>query len=333
MLTTHSNTQTVSGNLTGNKENGTLVTFFMIVTNRDIYIADASISRFKLLYSKFYSEIPFSLIIYANGLTDNNFNEFCGKWAKLPYVQIKRYITESKYVPGANIENFNSTATKLIEGPYKPGAVIWDEELPKITTPYFCTIDADFEFIKPDFIIVMIDTLESDRSVAGCATDYTSTQPYFDTYINSTIIFHERWNTWCCMYRKEINECKQSHFARKVTYSDGEHSYDDTGYFQQCVQEELGLKFKVLDKRWQKDFIHYGAFSKNRDVKGHFHTLVYRILAQLRKKGINGSGNLLWKYPDLVTKKSAAVVFSYLYNKSVNKRLRWDFTENILDKR
>jgi hypothetical protein len=314
------------------KNNEPLLTFFMIVTNRDIFIADASVCRFKALYKKYREAVPFTLLIYANGLTAGNYERFCRKWEKQPYVQIKKYETESKYVPGSVVENFNKSATKLIEGPYKPGAVIWDEELPKISTPYFCTIDADFEILKPEFIKVMVDILENDNGLAGISTDFTPTQPYFDTYINSTIIFHQRWNTWCCMYRKEVNECKESHFARKTTYNDGEHSHDDTGYFQELVQEKLNLRFDVLNNCWQKDFIHYGAFSKNRDVKGYLPTLLYRILAQLRKKGINGSANIFWKYPDLLVKKCAAVVFSFIYNKSVTKRLQWDFSTNVLDK-
>jgi hypothetical protein len=314
------------------KGNEPVVTFFMIVTNRDIFIADASIARFKTVYNKYRETLPFILSIYANGLTEKNYEKFSRKWERFPYVQIKKYVTESKYVPGTVIENFNKTATKLIEGPYKPGAVIWDEELPHISTPYFCTIDADFEILRPEFIRIMIDTLENDKGLAGIATDYTPTQPYFDTYVNNTIIFHQRWNTWCCMYRKEVNNCKESHFARKIIYCDGEHSHDDTGYFQERVQKELGLRFDVLDKRWQKDFIHYGAFSKNRDVRGYLPTLQYRILAQLRKKGISGSGGVIWKYPDLLVKKCAAVIFSYMYNKSVSKRLQYDFSANALDK-
>lgn len=304
----------------------------MIVTNRDIYIADSSISRFKSLYTNFFESMPFLLFIYANGLTDRFFNHFCTKWAKFPFVYIKRYFTESKYIPGINVFNKDKTTSKLVEGPYKPGAVIWDEELPQIATPYFCTIDADFEILKPDFIKVMFDILESDKKLAGIATDYTKTQPYFDTYTNNSIIFHERWNTWCCMYRQDVNSCKQSHFARKITYNDGIHSHDDTSYFQYCVQQELGLKFSELDHCWQKYFIHYGAFSKNRDIKGYFPTLLYRFLARLKKNGINGSENIVLKYPDIIIKKCSSVVFNYLYHNYIYNRLRWNFSENILDK-
>jgi hypothetical protein len=314
-----------------NKEDSPLVTFFMIVTNRDIFIADASINRFEAVYRKYHDTMPFMLVVYANGLTEKNYEMFCMKWGKLSYVMIKRYVTESKYVPGSVVENFDKSATKLIEGPYKPGAVIWDEELSKISTPYFCTIDADFEILKPDFVKEMVDLLENDNTLAGISTDFTPTQPYFDTYSNCKITFHQRWNTWCCMYRKDVNRCKKSHFARKIKYSDGEHSHDDTGYFQEQVQKELQLRFDVLDIYWQKDFIHYGAFSKNRDVKGYLPTLLYRKLAQLRKKGVSGSGNIFWKYPDLFIRKCAAVIFSWIYNSSVTKRLHWDFSANNLD--
>lgn len=308
------------------------VTFFMIVTNRDIFVADACIQSFRSLYRKYHKDLPFELLIYANGITTSLKEKFLSKWAYYPFVKCKAYDFDDQFKPGQLISCKDGTASKLIEGPYKPGAVIWDDELPLIETPYFCTIDADFEIFKPNFLFHMYMELKSNSALGGISSDFTPTQPYFDSYSNSQIIFHERWNTWCCMYRKEVNTCKASHFGRKVQHSDGEHSYDDAAYFQECVQKELGLKFTSLDDKWQKDFIHYGAFSKNRDLKGYIPTLIYRILARMKKNGINGRFQGPYLLPNILFKKAAAVIFSFLFGKSVKKRLVWDFSTNTLDK-
>jgi len=48
----------------------------MGVTNRDIYVTDACVWRFKSVYKKYFIAMPFKLLMNANGL----FNKFKNDW-------------------------------------------------------------------------------------------------------------------------------------------------------------------------------------------------------------------------------------------------------------
>src|SRR6185503_15197460 len=166
------------------------VSFFMIVTDRDIVIADYAVRS----YAKIQG-IPFKLIVYSNWIRSDLQSRYFPGWQELPYVDLR----ENEWQTDAN-----KPTDPALWGPFELGATIWDRELRCITTPYVATVDADFEILDAGFILVMIAELDSDPKLAAISSDYTAKQPaLYDSYSDEVICLNERWHTWFCIYRAE----------------------------------------------------------------------------------------------------------------------------------
>lgn len=255
----------------------TKVTFFMIVTDPDILIADYSVKS----YCKIQG-IPFKLIVYSNWVNAENRRHYFSKWRKLDFVEI--------------IENEWQTDNKPndphLEGPYEKCTTIWDRELKKIKSPYYATVDADFEILDAKFIPVMLALLDANSNLVALSTDYSPQRTYYDTYSGQTVHGNERWHTWFCIYRAETLECEGSHryYEEIIPGSVSRNIWDSSAYFQKKLKENYKYEFSVLDSMYQPCFIHYGAFAKNRDLD-RSNIGLYRFFKIIAKTGVLGLRN------------------------------------------
>jgi hypothetical protein len=91
----------------------------------------------------------------------------------------------------------------------------------------------------------------------------------FEPYTGNTIILNERNHTWFCIYRHQAFEVSQvSHaFHREMLVGAPieRNCWDSCAYFQKSLRD-AGLRLDHLHGRHRRDFIHYGAFSKNTTV-------------------------------------------------------------------
>jgi hypothetical protein len=164
------------------------ITFFMIVTDRDMVIADYAVKS----YAKIKG-IPFKLRVYSNWISSALKQKYFPVWHQFEFVEI--------------VENEWQTDDKkpldhTLEGPFELGATIWDRELKKIQTPYHATVDADFEIIDAKFIPIILDKLDANPNLVAISTDYSPTEPEsYDSYSDEVICLNERWHTWFCIYR------------------------------------------------------------------------------------------------------------------------------------
>ena len=269
--------------------NATKITFFMIVTDRDIVIADYAVQS----YAKI-KDIPFKLLVYSNWVSSHLKRRYFPAWREFNFVEILEYEWQT---------DDNKPTNPKLWGPFELGATIWDRELKKIQTPYHATVDADFEILDAEFIPVMLAQLDADPNLVAMSTDYSPRNPmHYDSFSDEVICLNERWPTWFCIYKRAAQQCTVSHaYYEEITSARVRRSaWDDAGYFQKALKDIYGYELAVLDPKYQRCFIHYGAFSQNRHLDDS-NIALYRRLQILRKIGLFGTG-------DTFTRKFAGLV-------------------------
>ena len=272
---------------------GVKITFFMIVTDPDVVIADYAVKS----YAKIKG-IRFVLRIYSNWLSSTIKSRYFPHWRKFPFVEIvdPEWHTDK-----------NKPIDRRLEGPFERCDTIWDRELKRIDTPYHATVDADFEILDGKFVPVMLARLDSDPSLVAMSTDYTPTvADHYDSYSNEVIWLNERWHTWFCIYKRAALQCKVPHAYHEEVREGSVRriAWDTSGYFQTSLKKDFGFALASLDAKYQSCFIHYGAFSKNRDINEQ-NVGVYRRLQILRRRGLFGYEDGLIGKADYFVKKSA----------------------------
>jgi hypothetical protein len=278
-------------------ETGAKITFFMPVTDRDAVIADYSIPS----YGKIKG-IPFRLRVYSNWLSAANRKHYFPRWKRHPFVDLleNEWQREKERPRG-----------KGLEGPFFKGAYIWDTELKKIDTPYHATVDADFEVLNGRFVNEMLDALDADPKLIAMSAEYSPVkEPYYDIHTDDIIRLNERWHTWFCIYKREALASPVSHALREEvdpTQPVPRGIWDDAGYLQKTLREE-GYRLAALDHRFRGDFIHYGAFSRNRHIT-RANVALYRRIRIFRKNGIFGVKTRLLKR---IAKRLEQVCFGHV---------------------
>jgi hypothetical protein len=306
------------------------ITFFMLVTNRDVFIADYAIASYQKFYVKYYDRVPFKLIVYANCFTEKVKQRHFPRWQRFKFVELfdnkerakgTQFVAEDIIISPEGIKQKRENASENCDE-------IWSSELKKITTPYYATVDADFEVLDPEFIFIMLDALDRDPIAIGMSTDYTPTREnYYEPYSDRYLTLHERWNTWFCIYKKDANKCPVSHFYFEEKNEKGiTIGYDSAAYFQKRLVEDFKNTFLSLNPVYQPQFIHYGAFSKNRSLNER-NIQLYRTLAILSKRGFTifewaGRGKLILNRG---VKWAARIALSRFFN--VNERLKWAYNK------
>jgi hypothetical protein len=236
------------------------VTFFIIVTPRDVVIADYAVRS----YAKI-RDLDFSLLVYSNYLLPEQKAHYFPRWEGLPFVQIARNPHHDADIAAIR----GRIDAQGLEGPFEYCDPIWDRELRKIDTPFVATVDADFEILRPRFVEAMMRRLRDEADLVGMSTDYSPTEVVHEPYSGNTIILNERNHTWFCIYKRmgfERSQVSQAFHREMLVGAPVERNcWDSCAYFQKSLRDQ-GLRFDYLHGKFRGDFIHYGAFSKNTSV-------------------------------------------------------------------
>src|SRR5437588_8233930 len=110
------------------------VTFFMIVTPRDVVIADCAIRS----YAKI-RDLDFTLLVYSNYLLPEQKAYYFPRWERLPFGRVARNDHHDTDLGGIN-ERIHADA---LQGTFENSEPLWNRELRKITQPYVATVAAD----------------------------------------------------------------------------------------------------------------------------------------------------------------------------------------------
>lgn len=264
------------------------VTFFMIVTPRDVVIADYAVRSYARVQN-----LDFSLLVYSNYLLPEQKAYYFPRWQGLPFVEIAANAHHDEDIRGIH----NRIESDRLEGPFEYCDPIWDRELRKLDTPYIATVDADFEVFQSRFLGHMMDRLRGEPDLVGFSTDYSPTEVVHEPYTGNTIVLNERNHTHFCIYKRLAFERSQvSHAFHREMLSEGpveRNCWDSAAYFQKSLRDQ-GLQFDFLLGKFRRDFIHYGAFSKNTSVTRETvalfrrfaiveHTLPWRVARHVRR--------------------------------------------------
>lgn len=236
------------------------VTFFMIVTPRDVVIADYAIRSYARIRG-----LNFSLLVYSNYLLPEQKDYYFPRWSALPFVDIAR---NSHHDADITAIGARVNADRL-EGPFEYCDPIWDRELRPIPTHYIATVDADFEILRPRFVNHVMERLRTERDLVAMSTDYSPTDVVHEPYTGNTILLNERNHTWFCVYKRkafEVSTVSQAFHREDLSEGPADRScWDSCAYFQKSLRDQ-GLRLDHLHGRFRREFIHYGAFSKNTTV-------------------------------------------------------------------
>jgi hypothetical protein len=232
----------------------------MIVTPRDVVIADYAVRSFAKV-----RDIDFSLLVYSNYLLPEQKAYFFPRWEVLPYIHIARNKHHDEDLRGIN----GRIQADSLEGPFEYCDPIWDRELHKIDTPFVATVDADLEILGTDFLQHIMRCLRAEADLVAFSTDYSPTEVVHEPYSGNTIILNERNHTWFCIYKHmafERSEVSHAFHREMLTGAPIERNcWDSAAYFQKSLRDQ-GLRFEYLRGKYRRDYIHYGAFSKNTSV-------------------------------------------------------------------
>ncbi|MEO5814959.1 MAG: hypothetical protein ABIT20_06735 [Gemmatimonadaceae bacterium] len=268
-----------------------MITFFMPVTDRDMVIADYSVRSYAKL-----TGIPFTLVIYSNWVLSSLRAKYFPRWRELPFVEIWE-----------NPEHTDDRkpSDKTLWGPFELCYPMWDRELKKLTaTPFHATVDADCEILDEDFVHTMLARFDAHPRLIAMSTDYNPRiESHFESYSNRVITLNERWHTHFCIYRRAALDCPVSH----AYFEDADGVWDDAGYFQRALRL-AGHDLEVLDRRYRRSYIHYGAFGQNRHIDEN-NVALYRRLMIIRRTGVFSLG-------DPVSRVVARVLGALLFRKA-----------------
>jgi hypothetical protein len=316
------------------------ITFLMPVTDRDLVIADYAVQSYELLHD---IDVPFKLLIYLNNITSTLKERYVSRWKRFSYVDIlDRGLTEAyPEGPSADHEEDDETARRYyagalyagrkayrFEGPWERHDRIMDRELKQIDSSLIATVDADFEILRSDFIQYILARMRSDENLKVMSSDYDPTRVFeTDAFGTGYCYLQERYHTWFCIYKRDVIDFPESHRYRDVfDEKSGEYlAWDTSAYFQKRLREELGATMETTEQ-FDRSFIHYAAFSKNRSVGSH-NVRVYRAMKVASKVPLlrqrwsyDERRKLLRRLDWSVTRRLAPRMLSLLFDETERRR-------------
>jgi len=293
------------------------IIFFMLVTNRDTYLASYTIKSYQKLKSCLYN-FSWKLIVYMNNLKAKFKEIYVEKWLKYDYVELidnTKFINIDELIPGNTVSSEEGWK-KFIEGKYEPCGVVWTREFKKFQSDYWVTVDADFEILSPQFIVEAFEKLENNKNIIAISSDHCDNCHVFDTFSKENIVSMKRYNTWFCIYKKEAQKCRTSHFYYQEIIHGLRLSFDEGAKFQWDLREQFGYEMESVDDKYKRQFIHYGAFSKNSSLDTEKKVGFYRIISILSHKGIMGKNNII----DKIVRRGFRILHKILYKKLRSER-------------
>lgn len=281
------------------------ITFFMIVTEPSVPIADYCIQSYRKLKKCSFS---YELVVYGNCLSPATKQKYFGKWGQLRYVHLMdndEYVSADYPQPGKPIVTPEGII-RFLGGPFEYAGTVWTRELPLMQSPFIATVDSDFEIFSKDFIEEAYEMLLGNSTLAGVATNYSPDNPaFYNPYWETTIFLHERWHTWFCLYRRECLQGPTSHhmYVHRDKNEGELKVYDDAGYLQAELMRH-GWHFAVLPPETGGMYLHYVAFSNNTklnltNIRSYHRYRVWMhrgLFPNLGFKGARGRLNRWWSY-------------------------------------
>jgi hypothetical protein len=263
------------------------LTFFMIVTPRDYPIAFYTIRPLVLLVQ---SKPCFGAIIYCNGLSKEQVNDILkmskgsGRIVVKDNYEYLQSVKSSIKVGTVDSVTRQLGGMEVRQGFYEPAGEIWSRELVHLSADFVTIIDADFEILDDEFVKIMATQIASEPRVAFYSTDYSDDCTIFESYAQEEAKIAKRWHTWFCIYRRTALDRFHNFWYFEERNGKLPFKYDRSAMLQKILIERYGYVGASLSENYSGQFLHYGAFGKNRSLKG-MRLKFYRIIRIGRHNG------------------------------------------------
>ena len=257
----------------------------MVVTSNDLYIAMYTIQSLK----KIINIENLIVKIFANGLNENQENKICSlisRWENVDLESNREYINNNKKQIESQIgKSFydEKGRLQLRQGLCEPGPSIWERELIKFDTQLVGIIDADFEILDARYFINMLNEMNQNSKIGIFSTDYTETKDYYNyyttldnTYSDPKTVLMGRYHTWFCLYERNLLNIDSNFSYIEEERDKLLYTYDHSAKLQEKLINEFGLQAKYSTPNYKWCYLHYGAFAKNKTLKG-LNLFLYRI--------------------------------------------------------
>lgn len=288
------------------------IEFYMVVTNRSVFISNFCIPSVVKLIDNLTDTYNVIFHIYLNCINIERYSKYINKWEKHNYVKIiYSDLTPDDFLFDGN--SYKATNGKKYLYPMEFEEP-FDRGYSNTKADYFISIDDDFEVLNPILVVDMLRYMEEHPELPIFSTDKTITNNHYDTYSKGNIILCERNDTWFTIYNTKYNAKNVScHPVDYYVKPNGEIRYFNFGqdnwleYIDTCIQEK-GIRYvyngmawlqkeirlntpseiisiKDIDIKYDKMYIHFGAFTQNKSVNTYTKVKLYRFLAIKRKIG------------------------------------------------
>ena len=263
---------------------GTRTVFFMIVTPVDLGLARYTIQAL----GRMIRAVPhFSGIIYCNGLSREQVRAVASLTDRYERLACKDNSPRMRALAASQPGEWYTTDLgnrELRQGAYEASGEVWSRELVRLEGDCVAMVDADLEILEADFARYIAHAFSEHPQLAVFATDHKPRRCTFETYAQEDAVIAERWDTWFCVYRRSALE-KYHDFSYAEERS-GEHlvKYDHSAKLQDVLLKRYGYEADWLRGRYAGQYLHYGAFAKNRSLCGR-RLWLYRLLRIGRENG------------------------------------------------
>jgi hypothetical protein len=262
------------------------LTLLMLVTPPDAPIARYAI---RALLRSIAALPEIAVVVYLNGLSKEEENDFrclvAGWEPQVTTMSNRAHLASLGHIRVGEWYTAASGVRALREGPYENGSEVWSRELVALNSPYVGIIDGDFEVFHPGLILTALRTLREQPAVGFFSSDYSETRVIFDSFSNRQAKLMERWHTWFCVYRRAC--LREYHDFSYVEIQDSEGGLPLKMDHSARLQQELiarGWRGHSYNSSYAWQYLHYGAFAKNADLRG-LRLTVYRFCMILKHNG------------------------------------------------
>lgn len=245
--------------------------FFMIVTPVDLGIAHYSIPALARLVQR---SDEFRATVYCNGLSPDQVAHIAAVTQAHARFSYTDNTSRMRSLHGdIRVGEWYTTEAgnrELREGRYENCGEIWSRELVKSSAQLIVTVDADFEVLDVEFALKMIDAVIDDESLAFYSTDLRSETTMYESYSQKQAVVAEVYATWFCVYRRDAL-VKSHDFTPAEEHSEDRLPviYDHAARLQKALITDHGYRGCAIERVYRNQFLHYGAFAKNRTLSGH----------------------------------------------------------------
>lgn len=256
----------------------------MIVTPRDFPITKYTVAA---LGRAVRSHDTFSAVIFCNGLSQAQIASLAGLVRKYPRLSIE---DNSAYLASIRknlqVGTFVQASGSVEErqGFFETAPEIWSRELYRLAAEYVVMFDPDFEILDDIFVHEIIEGLSSNNKIGFYSTNFADSRECFEIYSRENAIIVRRFHTWFCAYRREALEKYHDFSYFEDRSGPIPVKYDHSAMLQEVLIERHGYLGKSLSGEHADRFLHYGAFSQNRSLRG-LRLWLYRLVRIGRHSG------------------------------------------------